>query len=130
MNAKELRRLFRKQTGCSYWRMIVPDKSYDVVQSDIMSTLIRTYREDHAEYKGEEWDCDDIARDFWNFAKRVIRDARNENGIVGRAIFPKHAEIIYVQEKYTKDGSHPVYYVDQRNWNIYMPNKRPKWIEL
>ncbi|MBE9594791.1 MAG: hypothetical protein IMF19_15075 [Proteobacteria bacterium] len=130
MNAKELKWLLRRQTGCSYHRMIVPDKNYDSVVPGMMHHLIKVYSEDQKKYSGEEWDCDDIARDFWCFAKRVKSNATKENKIVGRVIFPDHAEIIYVQGVHLESNPYYVYYVDQRNWHIRKPDKKPKWIEL
>lgn len=108
----------------------MPDKNYDVVRPGVMHTLIKTYREDQKKHIDEEWDCDDIARDFWCFAKRVHSDRTERNRIVGRVIFHDHAEIIYVQERYIKDNLAHVYYIDQRDWGIRKPNKKPKWIEL
>lgn len=130
MNARELKRLLRKQTRCSYWRMIVPDKYYDTVRGGMMRTLVDLYKEDQERHRDENWDCDDIARDFWCYAKRVIKGPRNENGIVGRVIFPDHAEIIYVKTRVLPTALDHVYYIDQRDWNIRKPYKKPKWIEL
>lgn len=130
MNAKELKRLLRKQTGCSTWRMIVPDKHYHALRIGVMHQLIHVYIENQKKYIDEEWDCDDIARDFWCFTKRVVSKPKKGNGIVGRVIFPDHAEIIYVQERYAKDGLGHVFYIDQRDWIIRRPNKKPKWIEM
>jgi len=110
--------------------MIVPDKNYDAVRNGVMSILIRTYREDQKRYIVEEWDCDDIARDFWCFAKRVVSDTTEKNGIVGRVIFRDHAEIIYVEKEPDTRFSDKVQYIDQHDWSIRKPDEKPKWIEL
>lgn len=110
--------------------MIVPDKNYDVMRPGVIDTLIRTYRENQKKHINEKWDCDDIARDFWCFAKRVVSDKTEENVIVGRVIFRDHAEIICVKKIFFPTGLDLVYYIDQRDWSIRKPNKKPKWIEM
>lgn len=130
MNAKELKRLLRKQTRCSTWRMIVPDEYYDAVKFGTIHQLIKVYREGQKKYVEEEWDCDDIARDFWNYAKRVLADTTKGNGIVGRVIFSDHAEIIFVEDLCLPKENFSVHYIDQRDWSMRLPNKKPKWIEM
>jgi len=110
--------------------MIVPDRNYDAVRRGLMQNLINVYSDNPAIYEDEKWDCDDIARDFWNYAKIALKNITGKNAIVGRVIFREHAEIIYTYEKHTKDMSDSVRYIDQRDWSLRKPDKKPKWLEL
>lgn len=120
--------MLRKQTRCSTWRMRIPDKNYDAMRLGRVQKLIKAYRENSEVHIEEEWDCDDIARDFWSFAKEVIKVVKEGNGIVGMVDFPDHTQIVYVEEINSKSEPYHVYYFDQRDWSIHRPNRKPKWI--
>lgn len=108
--------------------MRIPDKKYDAMRPGVMSNLISTYRKNMPVWEEERWDCDDIARDFWNFAKQVRSHNIGENSVVGMIDFPEHTQIVFVQEKYTENMNDSVYYVDQRDWSIRKPDRKPKMI--
>ena len=128
MNAKELKRLLRKQTGCSYRRMIIQDKNYNALQPGAMKRYLKMYnRFDYYDY-GEEYDCDDVARDLWNFMKRRARIERKENGAVGLLILNDHTQLVCARIEYAQKTPHSVYYLDQRDSTINRPNEKPKWI--
>ena len=130
VQAKDLRRAFRRQTRCSYFRTILQDAQYDTVQHSEMHEYIDTYT--HIEdYEGDsEWDCDDIARDFWNYAKIRAKRRYKQNAIIGLVVFPDHTETVYGVDAQVAPKRTDIYYLDPDTWEIRAPNKKPKWIIL
>lgn len=128
MNAKDLKRILRKQTRCSTRHIIMLDKEYAPIQTSKVYALINDYEE--ATYISEIWDCDDIARDFINYVKKTVKEVSAENVALGMIIFKDHAQKIFVEEfkPHSKRDRYKVRYLDHRDWYIYAPNEHPKWI--
>lgn len=113
-----------------YFRTILQDARYDTVQHREMYHYIATY--EHLEdYEGDtEWDCDDVARDFWNHAKKKAKRRYTQNAIIGLVIFPDHTEIVYGVDAEVVPTRTDIYYLDPDTWEPRTPNKKPKWIVL
>ena len=136
MNAKELKKALRRQCGCSTRHMVVMDKYYSPISVSEVRALTKDYEK--AAYIPEIWDCDDIARDFvnftardfLNFVKKTTKEVLGKNVAFGMLVLRDHAQEVFVDElpKSSRRKRSIVEYLDHRNWRIYAPNERPKWI--
>lgn len=130
VQAKDLKRAFRRQTRCMYFRMILQDAQYDTVRHREMRGYLDTYTHIY-DYDGDiARDCDDVARDFWNYAKIRANRRYNQNAIIGLVVFPDHTEIVYGVDSQVVPKSTEIHYLDPDTQEIRAPNKKPKWIVL
>lgn len=127
MNAKDLKRALHRQTKCSSSKIILQDKIYDTVSTAYIQHFVLEYEQD--EYIPEQWDCDDQARDFWNYAKKRIKSEQDYNAIMGMLILPAHTKLLFATAVPNTDEI-AVKYLDQNGWRITNPNQKPKWIVL
>ena len=138
MNAKELKKALRRQTGCSTRHMVVLDKEYSPISTSEVWALTKDYSK--AAYIPEIWDCDDIARDFVNFIardflnyiKKTTKEVLGKNVAFGMLVLRDHAQEVFVEEieNPARRSNYTVRYMDHRYWNVYTPNERPKWIVI
>lgn len=137
MNAKELKKVLRRQTGCSTRHMVVLDKEYSPISPSEVRALIKDYEK--AAYILEIWDCDDIARDFvnftardfLNFVKKTTKEVLGKNVAFGMLVLRDHAQEVFVETKrISRRSNYTVRYMDHRYWSIYKPNERPRWIVI
>jgi hypothetical protein len=136
IEARELKKNLRRQCGCSTRHMVVLDKYYSPISVSQVRALMKDYEK--AAYIPEIWDCDDIARDyvnftardFLNFVKKTTKEVLGKNVAFGMLVLRDHAQEVFVEENknLSRRKNYTVYYMDHRDWRIYRPNTRPKWI--
>jgi len=110
--------------------MIVLDKEYAPISVTEVRALIRDYKNE--KFIPEIWDCDDIARDFVNYVKKQVKEVRSENAAFGMLVFWDHAQEVFVEKNknISRRNVYTVRYMDHRDWSVYNPNERPKWIVI
>jgi len=104
------------------------DSEYSPISSSEVNAFARDYEKDT--YVPDVWDCDDIARDFTNYVKKKTKETKNENAAFGWLIFPEHVQEVFAEYFKTeaRRNRYEVKYLDHRDWRIYTPNRRPRWI--
>jgi hypothetical protein len=128
ITARELKKILKRQTRCSTRHMIILDKEYSPISSSEVRALAKDYKK--GAYIPEIWDCDDIARDFVNYVKKTVKNTKNQNVAFGMVVLRDHAQEVFIDEtdKLSKRNRYIARYMDHRDWSIYIPNERPKWI--
>lgn len=108
--------------------MVVVDKYYSPISVSQVRALTKDYKK--AAYIPEIWDCDDIARDLINYVKTQAKEVLGKNVAFGMLVLRDHAQEVFVEENknLSRRKNYTVYYMDHRDWSIYRPNARPKWI--
>jgi len=132
MDAKDIRRKLKRETGCRRRNIKVFDKFYTPLTLSVLRASISNYKKDP--YVPENWDCDNIARDFVNYVQKRIKNTENKNAAIGIIVVPESRKEDHVQEVFMLDTMsqdvrrrYKVQYLDHRDWKIYAPNRRPKW---
>jgi len=73
--------ILRKETGCR--QVYIPDRHLDLLRKEDVWTFLFIDRTDKKEYAGEEWDCDDFARELYCRAKNHFLEKRGLNAAFG-----------------------------------------------
>ena len=97
-----LKRLLRKQTGCSFRNIFIRDRHVDPITDEEFDAFLKNDIFHKITWRKDIFDCDDISLMFLIHAKDWFR-SREKNAAIGWiwAYLPegKHAFIFYIRKK-------------------------------
>lgn len=93
-----LKRLIRKQTGCSPRNIFIPDKHLDLVDDFDAKTLLGQDRTNREAYVPERFNCDDFARNVYNNARNYGLKIKKKNWCWAEIWVAGHALNLYVNQ--------------------------------
>ena len=123
-----LRRLLRKQTGCSSRNIFISDRHMDFITDDEFEAYLTVDHCHKVMWSEEIYDCDDIALLFLTLAKGWFRN-KGKNAAVGLLWAPlaqgMHAFNYYIRE----EDMRAIFYDPQTHRQVFL-DKTPIFILL